>query len=262
MVTTIATQDLHALDNSAAWSSLPPPSVAGHLAPRTAYDVLRFEPRQTVVSQGEPARHVFEILDGAVMLVATLPDGRRQILEILGPGRLVGIPLTATHRTSVITTRATRLRRYDRDEVERSEVLQERAGKELRQRFSSLQDMVLLLGCKTAAERVASLILDMAGRPQHRSKATDRACPVEIELDFGQSEIASYLGLTLETVCREFTKLKRSGVIAARGRTRIAILDPARLSAAAEEVRPPRQATPRKRHAAASADRPRLEAAE
>ena len=73
---------------------------------------------------------------------------------------------------------------------------------------------MMLLGRKTAAERIASFLLEMAGRVQQRRRGL-------IELPMSRTDMADYLGLTIETVCRGLTRLRRNGTIADRtGRDR------------------------------------------
>ena len=80
-----------------------------------------------------------------------------------------------------------------------------------------LRDLALLLGCKTAIERVASFFVDLIG--------DDAESPSEILLPVSRAEMALYLGLTIETVCRNVTLLKQSGLITAEGRDAFTIVN-------------------------------------
>ena len=71
------------------------------------------------------------------------------------------------------------------------------------------------LGRTAAAERVATFLLHIA-----RRTGADAVTPVEIDVPFGRLDIADYLGLTVETVSRELSKLKRDGLISMGDRTR------------------------------------------
>ncbi len=95
--------------------------------------------------------------------------------------------------------------------------LLEMAGNEL----VAAQDQMLLLGRKTARERVASFLLMMAEREGRAGRRTDR-----IELAMTRSDIADFLGLTTETVSRTLSQLKQDGMIGIVGRGRVDLLRP------------------------------------
>lgn len=224
--------DAHSVDTAAGPTSWPPHAIA----PPAGFGLVRLDARREIVRQGEPVRSLFEILDGAVMLTATLPDGRRQVLDVLHRGALIGAPLTPVHRATALTLRETRLRRIERAEAEASPVWQERMRADVAQRFARMQDMIVGLGCRSASERIASYYAGLAeGR---RTKAG----PIELALELTQAELADHLGLTLETVCREIARLKHLGVVEMKGRTRLLIVDPRRLAAFASGAQSPRSA--------------------
>src|SRR5208282_4942142 len=101
------------------------------------------------------------------------------------------------------------LRRYRRREVEAlmdrhsalARVLREITARDLRDAY----DRILLLGRKTASERIATFLLEMAARQPDRRK---------VVLPMSRTDIADHLGLTVETVCRMMTHLRREGTIA------------------------------------------------
>jgi CRP/FNR family transcriptional regulator len=73
------------------------------------------------------------------------------------------------------------------------------------------QEQMILLGQKSAEERVASFLLMLARR------SADTVMPVDIVVPMSRLDMADYLGLTIETVCRVLSKLKRSGLISLKG---------------------------------------------
>jgi len=105
------------------------------------------------------------------------------------------------------------LRRYRRREIEAlmlqhaslARVLREMAARELRAAY----DRILLLGRKTASERIATFLLEMATR---QGGGCPREC--KVALPMSRTDIADHLGLTVETVCRMMTHLRREGTIA------------------------------------------------
>jgi CRP/FNR family transcriptional regulator len=166
---------------------------------------------EILFAEGDEADCVYEIMTGMVRLYKLLPDGRRQITGFLRAGSLLGLaPEGVCVYTAEAITNVT-LCRYKRKALER--LMDEAPGfarhllavtsHELR----AAQDQMLLLGRKTAIEKVASFLMIMAER-QDGSEAD------EIDVPMTRSDIADYLGLTLETVSRTLSKLKQMGLIA------------------------------------------------
>ena len=177
---------------------------------------LHVEPRQTLCHEGDPARYVFSISRGAVSLSKTLPDGRRQITGFLQAGDFIGLSHgeVCSHTAEALTT--VKVCRFPRERFER--YLAEHPPVEHRllhmasTELAAAQEQMLLLGRKTAIERVASFLL----RQSARAHAIDQAAN-PVELPMSRSEIADYLGLTIETVSRTITRLRRCGAIELRG---------------------------------------------
>jgi CRP/FNR family transcriptional regulator len=173
---------------------------------------VHIEPRRALFSEGDTAQHVFNITSGTVCLSKTLADGRRQITGFLSEGDFIGLAhgdtcaYTAESLTSVEACRFPR-ERFERYMAEHPQVerrLLQIASTEL----AAAQDQMLLLGRKTAIERVASFLLRLS------EKAVAHGRPGNpIALPMSRGEIGDYLGLTLETVSRTMTQLRRSGAI-------------------------------------------------
>jgi CRP/FNR family transcriptional regulator len=168
-------------------------------------------PGETLFAEGDDADCVYEIMSGMVRLYKLLPDGRRQITGFLRAGNLLGLaPEGVCVYTAEAITEVT-LCRYKRRALER--LMDEAPGFAKRlltvtsHELRAAQDQMLLLGRKTATEKVASFLLLMAER-QDGSDAD------EIEVPMTRNDIADYLGLTLETVSRTLSKLKHNGLIA------------------------------------------------
>ena len=182
---------------------------------------------ETLFAEGDKTNSIYEIVRGMLRLVKLLPDGRRQITGFLSAGHLLGLaPEGVSVYTAEAVTEVT-LCRYGRAAFERliDEVpgfarrLLDVTSHELR----AAQDQMLLLGRKTAAEKVASFILLLAER-QNGERAR------EMDLLMTRGDIADYLGLTIETVSRTMTKLKNDGLIALLAPTRIEIRDRGQLA--------------------------------
>jgi CRP/FNR family transcriptional regulator len=194
--------------------------------PRLAAIVLevRARPQQTIFYEGDPADHVFNVTSGAVKLYKLLPDGRRQVTGFLFRGDFLGLALNTSYAYSAEAIVETRLCRFPRRDLEglldEYPKLERRllamAGNEL----SAAQDQMLLLGRKTAKERVASFLLKLVERAGQRGEP-----PGPISLPMTRSEIADFLGLTTETVSRTFTELRKAKVIALADPTTVNLLE-------------------------------------
>lgn len=188
---------------------------------------------RTLFQEGDEADYVYNIVDGALRLFKLLPDGRRQITGFLFPSDFVGIALKARYAYSAETITDTIVCRFPRLKLEAlfaelpalEKRLLETAGNEL----IAAQDQMLLLGRKTAAERVASFLLHLQARAAARHAKSD-----SLELPMTRTDMGDYLGLTVETVSRTFTKLRKGGLIATPSPQEVEITDPDGLREIAE----------------------------
>ena len=183
----------------------------------------RLSPPRAIFWEGDAATHVFYLLEGFLRISRTLQDGRRAVLGFAYAGDLVGLSFQDTYLLTAEVVKAVRLKRLAR---RRFEELIDKADlrplllAEIRRELSSAQEQIVRLGRTSAEERVATFLLNLALRVRSASDAAD---PDEIDLPFGRLDIADYLGLTVETVSREISKLKRDGLISARGPHKIVL---------------------------------------
>jgi CRP-like cAMP-binding protein len=175
--------------------------------------LAEFPAHATVLSEGESARTLFRIIDGKIMLSKLLPDGRRQICEILGPDEVFGITPTSRYHSSAEALTPVRVMGYDRSVVDRSLPLKLLLVEQLKAQVCGLHDHALLLGRKSAVERVASFIFDLVPADARQPNGHQPAGSGLVRVPMTRLEIADYLGLTLETVSRAFSQLKRDGVL-------------------------------------------------
>lgn len=165
-----------------------------------------------MIREGDPARHVFNITSGSVRVYKLLADGRRQITGFLFTGDFLGLATGDTYvfsaeavePASACRFRKTEYRALIRDCPTLESTLFDRANHEL----AAAQNQMLLLGRKTALERIATFLLDL---PSHDPARV--ITPGHVHLPMTRAEIADYLGLTIETVSRVLTRLKTQGVI-------------------------------------------------
>jgi CRP-like cAMP-binding protein len=174
--------------------------------------------------EGDQAQHCYRILSGAVRISKMLSDGRRQVADFLLPGDLVGLDRDETQQFSAEAIVDSVLVKYPRRRVEAILGDNPRAQSALLslalERLSAAQAQMLLLARKSAEERLASFLIGLAERTG--SKAV-------VEISMSRTDIADYLGLTIETVSRSFAKLKRDGVIALPHPQRVQLLNIAAL---------------------------------
>jgi CRP/FNR family transcriptional regulator len=188
---------------------------------------------EVLAREGDPAVSVFNITSGAVRMYKLLPDGRRQITGFLFAGDFIGLASGETHTfsaeaiedTTLCRFRKTEYRALVRERPSLEAALLDRAMHDL----AAAQNQMLLLGRKTARERLASFLLDMPERDPIRPSLDD-----VVRLPMTRSEIADYLGLTIETVSREMTKLKAAGIVSLLSLHALRVDRPERLRAIAE----------------------------
>lgn len=198
---------------------------SSHLMPVSS--LQRKAPGETLFAEGDDTDSVYEMIQGMVRLYKLLPDGRRQITGFLSAGQFLGLaPEGVCVFTAEAITEVT-VCRYKRAAFER--LIDEVPGFARRllavtsHELHAAQDQMLLLGRKSATEKVASFLLLIADRHG------DDGDGAGIEVPMTRGDIADYLGLTIETVSRTLTKLKHEGLISLPVPACIAICDRDRL---------------------------------
>ena len=180
-----------------------------------------------IFGEAEPAEYLYQVIDGAVRSYKLLSDGRRQIGAFHLAGDVFGLENCEAHRftaEAIVDTTVRLARRVNLASVaERDATV---AGDLLRMTASNLQhaeDHMLLLGRKTALERVAAFLLEMDRR---LTAAGVMALPM------CRRDIADYLGLTLETVSRALSVLHDKDILGFVGQTQrqIVLLDRPKLA--------------------------------
>lgn len=171
----------------------------------------------------------FRIVEGCICLSLSLADGRRQILDVLGPGRLVGAHLASINGCSAIALTPTRLRMLDLASKRHTTI------DALQQMLWRAQSHAALLGRKTMTERVAVALLDLADQFAAPSGKPARG-EITFPLHLTRADLADWLGLTLSTVSRCLNAFKHHGLIAFDNPKRITIRDRDTLGALASGV--------------------------
>ncbi len=179
---------------------------------------------RTVFFEGDDADSLYVLIAGALKLYKLLPDGRRQITGFLFAGDFLGLAFNEEYQFTAEALMPSRLCRLPRTKIEGLlPEMPKLASRLLNLAFTELasaQTQMLLLGRKTAQERLASFLLHLADR------LAGQGDPVSlIHLPMSRADIGDYLGLTVETVSRGVTKLKSAGLIALRDGNYIQIQD-------------------------------------
>jgi len=171
--------------------------------------VIMIKRGRMLLLEQDPAEHMFKVLSGALRAVRLLPDGRRYITAFLLPGDYVGLAENGTYSQTIEAVADTKLVKYSRRRFEAFLDADPRAGRHffglVCGELSATQDRLLLLGRKSAVERIASFLLAIAERRSPEAMAVD--------LPMSRSDIADYLGLTIETVSRVLGELRARAII-------------------------------------------------
>lgn len=188
---------------------------------------------QALMWEGDDSLMVANVIDGVLKLSTGTGDGREQIVGIVYPADFIGRPfgprsnqtVTALTDARVCTFSRRDFDSFAREHPELEHKLLQRTLTEL----DRARHWMLLLGRKSATEKVASFLLEMADRlaPQgcEHISFEEVEKPARFTLPFGRQQIADVLGLTIETVSRQFTRLKNDGIIDLPGRRDILIVD-------------------------------------
>lgn len=167
---------------------------------------LRLSPRETLALGTQNGESLYRLADGCIALAQYLPDGRRQVCDILGPGRIFGFAVQGPLQCIAEALTYSTVERYGQTRLPAS------LPQELASMLSRQQSHALLLGRKTASERVATAIIDLAHQFGRRRKPSSRLYAV-FPVFPTRADLADWLGLTLETVSRCLHNFKRQRLI-------------------------------------------------
>ncbi len=195
-----------------------------------------FQAGQTVVWSGDRMDFVASVVSGIATLTQTMEDGRRQMVGLLLPSDFVGRPgrvvaaydVTATTDLLMCCFRKAPFEDLLRTTPHIGQRLLEMTLDEL----DAAREWMLLLGRKTAREKIASLMAVVARRDALLAGRGGTG-PLAFDLPLSREQMADYLGLTLETVSRQVSALRRDGVIVLSGNRNVSVPDFDRLLAEA-----------------------------
>ncbi len=168
---------------------------------------------QALVFEGDPRRRVYSLTAGMLRLSTLLPDGRRQITGFLIPGDYLGLADDEVYSQTAEAVTPANLCGFPVAQMdalmERFPRLKDRLYVMTRDALRRARDDQVVLGRLAPVEKIASFLLVTA----RRAAATSGRSDDDVELPMTRTDIADYLGLTIETVSRSFTKLKNQRLI-------------------------------------------------
>ena len=176
---------------------------------------------EEIIAQDEGAEYGFQVVSGCVRTVRLLEDGRRQVGEFLMSGDLFGWETGPDNAFGAEAVTPVTLYRFHLRTLEEKAATDSCFARKLRQHAGAqmrrMRSQLVLLGRKTAFERIASFLVDMGERLHAEAEPA-------LELPMSRTDIADYLGMTIETVCRGLSELRHRGTITVE-RSRIVVCD-------------------------------------
>lgn len=167
----------------------------------------RVEAKEFLFAEGDATSHVYRIETGAIALFKVLTDGRRQVMGFAYPGDIIGLGVEDEHAMNAQAVKPTRVRCLPVTSLRQSAATDPMLGFKLYEALSrelaATRDLMLTTGQRSAMERVAGFLLAFSRRNQRNGQD-----PTTFELPMTRTDIGDFLGLTIETVSRTFTKLK------------------------------------------------------
>ena len=192
-----------------------------------------FEEGANLFFAGDEAEYVYEVIEGVVKSSKVLMDGRRQIINFCYPGEIIGLSHDSIYHCDCEAVSNVRARVYRKNafmtDLDQDPQFCARLLRNAAAEINGMQDHFLMLGRKTAMEKLASfLVAIMSRQVWHENGA------IVFELPMKRSEIADFLGVTIETVSRNLTKLRKLGVIELLNTHCVSVCNPSLLRKMAE----------------------------
>lgn len=183
------------------------------LADRFSIAPVRTLPaKEHLFCEGDPATHVYRVEAGHIVLYRTMSDGRRQVIDFAYPGDIVALGSLEEYGSHAQATTKTVVRCLPVPQIRELAATNPRLGVRLYEAISAelvaSRELLFTVSQRTATERLAVFLLGLSNRNERRGQN-----PCEIVLPMTRSDIADFLGLTIETVSRTFTRFRAEGLI-------------------------------------------------
>ena len=177
---------------------------------------LVMEAGRCFIEEGDPAEHFFNVTQGTAKLFKLLPDGRRQITGFATTGHFLGLAVSSIYAFGAEAVDEVRVCRFQRTKLrlmlDDYPAMEKRLLEVASNELVAAQEQMLLLGRKTARERLASFLVARASTATGVTLFGQHGASV-VSLPMTRSDIADYLGLTIETVSRTLTRFKTEKLI-------------------------------------------------
>lgn len=187
-----------------------------------------FEAGQTVIWAGDRMDFVGSVVSGIATLTQTMEDGRTQMVGLLLPSDFVGRPGREMAAYDVVATSDLVMCCFRKKPFEEimstTPHIAQRLLEMTLDELDAAREWMLVLGRKTAREKIASL-LSIIARRDASLHLNSNATPMVFDLPLTREAMADYLGLTLETVSRQISALKKDGVIVLEGKRHVTVPD-------------------------------------
>ncbi len=176
-----------------------------------------FAPGKHLITEGERTDYFYDIIEGTVALARNGRDGRRQILAFMGARQILGASSTPAYPNLATALTPVTAICYPRAALERALETTPKFASNFRvvltRILESAHDHIYTIGQRSAVERVASFLLYLRANQARFSVDGPRQKSDHIDLPMTRLDIADFLGLTIETVSRAFSSLKKSEII-------------------------------------------------
>lgn len=187
-----------------------------------------FQKGEMIAYAGQQISHVGTLVTGIASIAQGMEDGRRQIMGMLLPSDFVGRPGRRTAQYDIVAASEVVMCRFEITAFEQLLAQSQSLGPRLLEvtmdELDAAREWMLLLGRKSAREKIATLIYMIAAKSRALSGATPHG-EFEFTLPLTRETLADYLGLTVETVSRQLTALRKDNVIAIQGQRQVTIMD-------------------------------------
>lgn len=184
---------------------------------------------ESLIWEGEDGVLVANVIDGVLKLSHSTADGHEQIVGVAYPSDFIGSPFggKSGHSVTALTdAQVCVFSRRDFDAFAREHpALEHKLLERTLTELDRSRRWMVLLARKSAAERIASFLVEMTERLPECSVRARQPTTRRLDLPFSRQQIADVLGLTVETVSRQFTRLKNEGIIALPSRREVEVLN-------------------------------------
>ncbi|MEO1139827.1 MAG: helix-turn-helix domain-containing protein [Pseudomonadota bacterium] len=183
----------------------------------------RLKAAQNLFREGDEVCHVYEVISGVLRVTKVLEDGRRQVIAFGYPGDIIGFPQDGRYHTECDAISDAEVAVHsvkDLESGDHSPELHHRLVQAALKEISAMQDHFMMLGRKSATEKVASflsVLMERTGNPL--------GAYIHFEFPMTRADIADFLGLTVETVSRTMTTLRKQKLIALENAKSVVVLN-------------------------------------